>query len=160
MSPRRTFLALILALVLFATVAGCGGGGGSSTRTTFSGAERAQATQTLKAYLAARVASNWPRACGYLAARVRHGLARIGENARKGGGKGCAGGAARLFSRAPDSTVPRGASVRVLGLRAEGSRSHALVIYRDDTGRRLALPLSREGGEWKVSAPTLGAPAG
>ena len=58
---------------------------------------------------------------------------------------------AALLSRTPRKTLRDGVRIHVLSLRMEGS--NAFVIYRNASGRPFNLPLRREGGEWKITAP-------
>jgi hypothetical protein len=112
--------------------------------------ERVEVAKLIKGYLSAEAMGRWTAACAELSAAVRH---QLKQSAKAAGlkTKGCAGTFAALLSHTPPKTLKDGAQIHVLSLRVKGNQ--AFVIYRNATGKAFNLPLNRESGQWKITAP-------
>lgn len=164
---------MLCAAALGALVAGCGSGSSSEGSTASSAApsaaftkrggndgpatfgeaasdeEREAASRVLEENLKARAAADWARQCATLTA-IR--IAQIETDAPNfGGGKGCVVTlreqaeplAASKAARANTMTEP------IAVLRVKGRRGYAL--YHGAGGKDYAMPMEKEGGEWKVA---------
>lgn len=113
-------------------------------------AEFEGATAALHNFLDARAAGRWAAACSYLAEEI---VASLEELASKGKGieaTGCAAILAKLTNPAAKGALRREARRADAGsVRVEGDRS--FVIYRAGDETILAMPMKRDGGEWKVA---------
>jgi hypothetical protein len=117
-------------------------------------ADAAAITTVVRDYLAARAGGDSARACSLLASRIAQGLARFAAAVPNLQDRSCAGMLARLSSQ-PSSQAPAQFSPpRVTGVRIEGER--AFVLYRGAHDARLAMPMVRESGAWKVGELTTG----
>jgi hypothetical protein len=115
-------------------------------------AERVEAARVLQAYLDARLAGDWARACSYLAAPTKKQLLQFGKQAQRDGSEslGCAGVMRAFTQGLPRSALRSAAEIRVLSMRVEAEQ--AFLIYRDGKGVPSAIPMAREGGGWRVAA--------
>lgn len=111
-----------------------------------SSAERARASAAVRAYLNARAAENWARACSYLAAKP------LAEQRQLAQGASCAKAMEALTARAPSSALAGEARIEALSFRV--GRKYAFLIYRRPEGKVYAMPLLREGGKWKLGLLT------
>jgi hypothetical protein len=168
----RFFTAIAAAVLLMLTVAGCGDGAGEGTGPTTSKAapgvptskggdnsiqtygreagspERARAAVLVRAYLEARAAEDWEKACSYLAARQRRELELLAGRSLQLAHPSCAAAEASLVTPGSKPALRAEARIHVLSLRLDGS--HAFLIYKRPDERFYATALSREGGRWKV----------
>jgi hypothetical protein len=118
--------------------------------------ERNAAATALHNFLDARANEQWDAACFYLAAEVRESLEKFAAQAEKAGAAqdvdtSCAGILARLTNRAALPALRKEAAQADVGsLRIEGER--AFVIYQGMGDTILAVPMSNEGGSWKVAS--------
>lgn len=113
--------------------------------------ERIRIARLVEDYLGAEAAGNWAAACTDLSVLIRRRLKAAAEATPNLQAKGCADVLAALLSRMPQAALRKGAQIYVLSLRV---RPHnAFVIYRDGAGEPFNLPLRRENGQWKISAP-------
>jgi hypothetical protein len=115
-----------------------------------SSAERVRAAAVAAAYLRAQAAGSWARACSYLSASLR---SRLGAAPRQGpsGEAGCAKAISILLAKAPKSVLRRAAHIDVISMRTNGDQG--FLIYREAGGGAVAsLPLTLEGGRWKVGS--------
>lgn len=114
-----------------------------------SDADLQAAATALHGFLDARAERNWAAACGYLAGSARQSLSQAlpgAENAAT-----CAAGMAALSGKVPTATLREAAQADVGALRTEGDRS--FLIYRaPPEGTIYAMPMSRQGDNWKVAA--------
>lgn len=128
--------------------------GGDNSIQTF-GAEsrsgdRAQAAAALQAYLDARAAGEWARACSQLSSGARELLAKFAERGQKLEGQGCAGVMAAFAEGVPPSVLAAEAQIEVLSFRVEGDS--AFLIYEGPPDTVSAIPMAQEDGAWKVGA--------
>lgn len=110
--------------------------------------DRVQAAKTLQTYLDARASREWTVACSYLSASVKASLRRLSRQA-PAELKGC-GPAMSALSSVAASALRIAAEINVLSMRVEGPRSY--LLYRNGEGTPIAIPMAREGDEWKVAA--------
>jgi hypothetical protein len=114
-------------------------------------AERVAVARLVKGYLGAEAAGRWAAACADLSVVIRSKFRKAAEATPNLKAKGCADTFAALLAKTPRRTLRDGAQIHVLSLRVKDTQ--AFIIYRDASGKPFNLPLRREGGEWKVSAP-------
>ena len=81
---------------------------------------------------------------------MRSGLAGLAAKAKGKAGSGCEGAMAALLGKAPQGALQKAAEIQALSFRTQGDRG--FLVYRDGTGKPYNLPLSLEGGQWKVGA--------
>ncbi|HYG97223.1 MAG TPA: hypothetical protein VD741_08965 [Solirubrobacterales bacterium] len=114
--------------------------------------ELQQAAAVLHAYLAAKAARRWEEACSHLSAQVVASLEQFG--AAYGGEKqieGCPDLLETLNSRSSDTALKESAQADVGSLRMEGDRG--FLLYHGPGGMGYAIPVTEEGGAWKLAAP-------
>jgi hypothetical protein len=112
-------------------------------------AELQAAATALHGFLDARAERNWAAACGYLAKSARDSLSPA--VARAESAESCAAVMAALSGNVPTATLREAANANVGALRTEGD--HAFLIYRaPPEGTIYAMPMSRQGDNWKVAA--------
>jgi hypothetical protein len=112
--------------------------------------DRIAATRALKTYLDARAADDWGQACAEISAGLKAEFRQFGEQSTPGKPSSCAKGLRMLTAEVPPSALRTAATIRVLSMRVKGSTAYA--VYRNGEGTPSAIPMSREGGEWKVGA--------
>lgn len=119
------------------------------------------AATALHNFLDARAQEAWASACSFLAASVQESLEAFAARAREVAAKegntdppvatDCAG---ILGTLTPRASLPElreeAAKANVRSLRIEGDR--AFVIYTALKGNVIAIPVTREAGEWKVGS--------
>ncbi len=130
--------------------------GGDNSIQTFGaeGAEgqRAQALADLKAYLHARLAGEWARACALASQEFRDELAGLIAQA-KGTEKprGCAQTLAALLGGTPPTTLREDVQVgELLSFRVQGKRAY--LIFKGAKGA-MFIALANDAGRWKVNVP-------
>lgn len=122
--------------------------------------ERDDAAVALHNFLDARAAEDWKSACSFLSAEVRQSLESFAVKAQEAAAKqgsaeqfdatSCASILSRMTNRAALPELRKEAAQADIGsLRIEGDR--AFVIYRGIGGTIIAIPVTNEGGSWKVS---------
>lgn len=115
------------------------------------GSQFEQAAAALHGFLDARAAEDWGAACSYLAEGAKRPLEQLAAKAEQIEGANCAGILRRLTNPAATGELRKEAAQADVGsLRVEGDR--AFVIYRGFGDSVLAIPMSEEGGEWKVAS--------
>jgi hypothetical protein len=113
--------------------------------------ELRQAAAALHAFYVARVGEEWGRACSYLAKSTAGGLQQLAASSQRLRGKGCGGALDALTKPLSPSLQRETTTVDAAALRHEGEQ--AFLIYTAPPGRIVyAMPLSLEGGEWKLGA--------
>ncbi|MGH2974577.1 MAG: hypothetical protein ACRDLL_06895 [Solirubrobacterales bacterium] len=117
---------------------------------------RAEAAIALQAYLNARLAEDWQRACSYLAQRVRAELEQLAQKAQSQGRgiDGCASAMGALSEGVPQSALRESAEIEeVLSFRVEGDQDDlGFLLYAGEPESTLySVPMSPEGGGWKVA---------
>lgn len=136
--------------------------GGDNSIQTFGAegevSEREQAVTTLKAYLNARAAKQWARACAQASEEFKQqlGLMLANAKAKKGAEKpkGCADTLKLFFGRAPKAQLRRDAQVReLLSFRVaeKNGGKYAYVIYKGADGKTRFIAMKNDSGEWKVN---------
>jgi hypothetical protein len=116
------------------------------------GAEFAAAAATLHAFLDARAAGRWEDACSYLAAEVVASLEQFAAaNSGESQLEGCPQILQTLSSGAGAAGLRAMANADVGSLRVQGGRG--FLLYHGPQGVDFAMPVTAQGGEWKLSAP-------
>lgn len=135
--------------------------GGDNSVQTFgveSGSEdRVQAASAVAAYLQALASGRWAAACSRLSGPTQTQVPRVAEQLQNASFGGCVSAMRALGAEAPRAGLRRAARIEVLSMRRRGSKGFA--IYRDRAGTLFELPLSREGGRWKITV-LAGVPLG
>ena len=115
-----------------------------------SGSQKAEAGAALAAYLSARQAQDWGRACSLMGATVRR---QVGVLAKASGGK--AGDCARSYRSLAGYGAKRERADVLSGplaaLRVKGEKGFAL--FYGPHHQQFMMPMVREGGRWKVNQP-------
>lgn len=102
-------------------------------------------------FLDARAAGDWAAACEYMSKSITESFAKLAAQAKQLKDTSCAGILEKLTNPAARSAMKREAEKADVGsLRVEGDR--AFVIYRGPKGAVLAMPMTNEGGDWKVAS--------
>jgi hypothetical protein len=118
--------------------------------------ERERAAAALHGYLDSHAAGRWTAACRYMSATLVVGLERMGALSQsKHKPKGCPKTLAALSAGLPPRVLREGAQANVGSLRVNGER--AFILYHGARGSDYAMPMVKEGGEWRVAA-LAGAP--
>lgn len=115
-----------------------------------SGAEITQAAAALHGYLDARAAHAWRAACSHMAAGLASSLGQLAGSSSAGKQPSCAQLLASLSAGLPPAVLREAAVADVGALRVEGSR--AFILFHGAHGTSYFMPMSREGGGWKVAA--------
>lgn len=113
-------------------------------------AERVAASRALKVYLVARAAGDWSRACAGISAGLEAEIGHLGGPATQEERSRCAKALRTLTEGVPADALRISAAIHVLSMRVEGSTAY--VIYKNGEGAPTAIPMAREGDEWKVGA--------
>jgi len=119
-----------------------------------SAADLAKAAAALHAFLDARAAGQWAKACTKMAAGVTEALQRLGRRAKSGRGPTKHGGCPQLIE-AISAGIPASqrrdlTQAEVGALRTEGAG--AFLLYHGAHHTAYFMPMYREGGDWKVAA--------
>jgi hypothetical protein len=180
-NKRQIILVLVVVALMAALVAGCGGGSsdsssGSSSSTasadssgeastqfvrpgkkneiaTFgeesNTAEREAASSVLEENLQAREVGDWAAQCSSLSAAA---IREVEKKASVLSGKGCANALESLAQPIAKSKPLRTNTMSgpVAALRVKGNKAFAL--YHGTNKVDYVMPLSKEGGEWKVAS--------
>jgi hypothetical protein len=118
--------------------------------------ERDDAAAVLHDYLDARAQANWAAACRYMSKNEIESLESLAAQATQIKDKSCAGVLEKLTNPAAKGLMKTEAEKADVGsLRVEGEQ--AFVIYTGLNGTVMAVPMTNEGGVWKVASLT-GAP--
>jgi len=128
--------------------------GGDNSIQTFGGeaaaAEREAVTATLRAYLEAREAGEWARACREMSGEMIKSLEQLVEKAPRFEGKGCAEIIGALSAGSSPRMRANPMAGDVASLRVERERGFALFKGKD--GKGYFMPLARDGDEWKIAS--------
>jgi hypothetical protein len=178
MSRTAGPICLLLTLLLLSAVGGCGGGSGQSSSTgterqapkshrgegsiegfgkEASGAERAAALAVFHGYLEALAKRDPAAACSYLSANVRSSLGQLAG--RQSGVTACAAILPKLLVPASARIASEEVAGTIKRIRVQGNS--AFVVFHAPGARLYDLPMSREGGDWKVTivSPPILAPS-
>lgn len=110
-----------------------------------------EAAVALHNFLDARAEGNWAAACTFMAKSIVQSFEKLAEQAKEVEATSCAEILEQLTNpAAKNSMKAEAAKANVGSLRTEGDRS--FVIYTAIGGTILAMPMSREDGEWKVGS--------
>jgi hypothetical protein len=113
--------------------------------------DRIAATRTLKTYLDARAGGDWGSACAKISAALKEEFIQYAaRQSAQGGPPGCAKALRSLTEGVPASALRTAAAIRVLSMRVKSSGAY--LVYKNGEGTPMAIPMTREGGEWKVTA--------
>jgi hypothetical protein len=113
-------------------------------------AEIEQASAALHAYLAARAAGEWARACKDTAASLVVSL----EQASGAAGNGkvdCPRSLAAISVGMPSSERENSTKADVGAMRVKGSQG--ILLYHGAGHTDYVMPMSKDGAQWKVAAP-------
>jgi hypothetical protein len=109
-----------------------------------------EAATSLHDFLVARAEEDWPAACSRLSKTVAKQLEQLASRSGKLSGAGCAAILAALTPALPPEVQKESTIVDAGSLRTEGER--AFLIYRGAEGTVYTIPMTPEGGAWKVGA--------
>lgn len=112
-----------------------------------SGSDFAAAATALHGYLDARAAGAWRDACSFLSPGVVASLAQLGGGS---GRASCAEILASVSTGLPPAARREAAVADVGALRSEGDR--AFLLFHGAGGADYFIPMTEEGGSWKVAA--------
>jgi len=109
------------------------------------------AAAALHNFLDARAAGNWRAACAYMSRSIVESFEKLAAQAKQVDATSCAGILSSLTNPAAKSAMKAEAAKADVGsLRVEGDRS--FIIYTGVDRTILAMPMTDEGGEWKVAS--------
>lgn len=115
--------------------------------------ELREAAQAVHSFYVARAAEEWAEACSYLAKRTIEGFEELAAKSPQLKGKSCAALLAALTEPLSASLQRQATTVDAAALRHEGEQ--AFLIYTGPPGKTVySMPLSLEGGAWKLGALT------
>lgn len=172
---RGKVVAVLGAVALLALVAaGCGGSGSSTAGESGAGAspskeflgpkeanaqakfgqeasaaERSEVSGTVEASLQARGERDWAGQCATLSASVKKNLRKLAKKARVPI-HGCAAELGALGKGAPSKVLEDNMAGPVAVFRVKGNRGYAL--YHGNDQKDWAMPMVKEGGEWKAAS--------
>jgi hypothetical protein len=112
--------------------------------------ELRDAAAVLHAFLDARAAGDWPETCSHLAVEVLESFKRFATESPELRGSECPELLAGASGPATEDARREAAVADVGAMRVEGDRGY--VLYHGAGKTPYAIPMSREGGEWKVAA--------
>jgi hypothetical protein len=112
--------------------------------------DRVAATRALKTYLDARAAGAWAGACARVSAGLKAEFSAFGGESPQGKPARCTEVLPTLTTEVPASALRAAAAIHVLSMRVKGSQAY--LVYKNGEGTPSAIPMTREGGEWKVAA--------
>jgi hypothetical protein len=114
-------------------------------------AERDAAAVALHNFLDARAEGDWAAACEYVSSDVVESLEKLAAQAKQSEAQDCAGILEALTNPAAESVMKAEAEKADVGsLRIEGEK--AFIIYTGVDGAFLAMPMTSDGGDWKVAS--------
>jgi hypothetical protein len=120
-------------------------------------AELEEAAESVHGFYVSRAEEDWAKACTYLAKSMVQQLEQLGGQSPQPKGEGC-GATLEAFTRPLPASVRRESTVvDAVSLRDDGER--AFLIYYGEGHTPYAMPLTQEGGAWKLtllSATPLG----
>lgn len=113
--------------------------------------ELTQVARQVHGFYVARVRGEWKRACSYLSMASAQQLGTVATRSPQAQGEGCPAGL-RLYTKpVPGSIARQITSVDAAALRHEGVQ--AFLVYTAPPGRTVyTMPLTNEGGSWKLGA--------
>jgi hypothetical protein len=119
------------------------------------GSNKGEVLAAEQSYLSAIATKSYEKACAGLAPAVTGSLQKM----VKGGDAGCGAILPKLLSPSTAAVARQQLQGEVVRVRVEGKQ--AFVIFHAPGARLWALPLSNQGGGWKVAtlAPTVLAPS-
>jgi hypothetical protein len=116
-----------------------------------SASEFDEAAAALHNFLDARAAGDWEAACSYLSSQVVESFKSFAAQAKRFEDEDCAGLLEALTSPSAKPTFEAEAKRADVGsLRIEGER--AFILYRALGDTVMAMPMTVEGGDWKVGS--------
>jgi hypothetical protein len=122
-----------------------------------SASERDRAAESLHAYLDSLAAHRWAAACRYVSLGLIAQLQQLSQLSKQQSNvEGCPETLATINGKTAQSTLIAAATADVASLRVKGD--HAFVIYRGADDHPYAMPMAREGREWRVGS-LAGVPA-
>jgi hypothetical protein len=113
--------------------------------------ELREAAELVHSFYVARIAEEWGRVCSYLSKHALESFEQLAAQTPQLKGKGCAPILAALSEPLSPPLQRATTTVDAHALRHEGSQ--AFLIYTGPPGETIySMPLSTEGGVWKVGA--------
>lgn len=112
--------------------------------------ELQQAAEAVHSFYVARAREEWAKACSYLAKPNIEQLEQLVTQSPRFKGKGCAP-VLHAFTRPLPASVQREITTVDAGSLRVG-KEHSFLIYRGAGRTVYAMPLTQEGGEWKLTA--------
>jgi hypothetical protein len=112
--------------------------------------ELQQAAEAVHGFYVARAKEEWAKACSYLAKSNIEQLEQLVSQSPRFKGKGCAP-VLHAFTRPLPASVQREITTVDAGSLRVG-KEHSVLIYRGAGRTVYAMPLTQEGGEWKLTA--------
>jgi hypothetical protein len=112
--------------------------------------ELEEAAASLHEFLVARAEEDWPAACSHLAKTVAQQLQQLASQSGKLSGAGCTAILSALTPPLPPKVQKESTIVDAGSMRTEGEQ--AFLIYSGAEGMTYAIPMTQEGGAWKVAA--------
>lgn len=155
---------LVAAVLSAALLSACGGSGSSSGSDQFRDqtdspildfgeesdeAELDEAAAIVRGFYVSRADEDWPAACARLSAAVLDKIERLATSATELPDKSCPSFLS-AFTRLGEQERQESTVVDAGSLREQGKR--AFLIYHGPREIVYAMPLSREGGAWKVAS--------
>lgn len=112
--------------------------------------EFAQAAAALHDFLDARAQGAWAAACSFLSKSTAESLEKLASRSKPGGGS-CAAALGQVINPAAKGLMKEEAAKADVGsLRVEGERGFLIFTGAEKTV--VAMPVTREGGAWKVAS--------
>lgn len=112
--------------------------------------ELEEAAAALHDFYVARAEEDWPAACSHLSKTVSRQLEQLASQSGKLAGKECDAILSALTPPLPPKVQVELTTVDAGSLRTEGERG--FLIYRGTEDTTYAIPMTQEGGAWKVGA--------
>jgi len=107
------------------------------------------ATDAVRGYLIAQSNRDWETACQNLSRQAQEGLRQSAPDPQLAK-QGCSAILAEVFPSLGVSEQAAAAPKRITSVRVEGDQGY--VLYRIEGNRPLYMPVTKEGGTWKVVA--------
>jgi hypothetical protein len=109
------------------------------------------AAAVLHNFLDARAEENWAAACDYMSKDMIESIKALAAKAKVAGDNSCGGLLAKLTNPAAKQSLKEEAAQADVGsLRIEGEQ--AFVIYSGPHNVTFTMPMTNEGGAWKVTS--------
>jgi hypothetical protein len=115
-----------------------------------SGSDQGEAATVLHNFLDARAEGNWAATCSYMSKSTVESFEKLAAQSKQIEDRGCGEVLEKLTNPAVKRELREEAAQADVGsLRVEGDR--AFIIYRGLNKAVIAIPMTKEGGSWKVA---------